>query len=304
MAATDVAEDPLHDEAALAGAVRDGAEHLAHLRAEGVLNATRKLRFTVVPFNCDGGGSSPMEPGDKVLHLIRHGQGFHNLLGDIYRSHAVEFSSTGSDLTENNPYRRPELVDPPLTATGRKQASALQTRAQLLSPELVVVSPMVRATQTALLGWAHLVNGAQTIVPFVAHEGAREPGGVHTCDQRRPLSELQKEFPMIDYSLVVPHGEEDPLWHDTQRETTAAVCDRGYALLEWLHARPETEIVLSAHSSILFTLLNAVITPETPGEGLAQWFLTGEMRSVRLHVEEVKDAAAGDDDKSKKAKYC
>ena len=107
------------------------------------------------------------------------------------------------------------------------------------------------------------------------------------------------------YSLVVPHGgEEDPLWHDTQRETTAAVCDRGYALLEWLHVRPETEIVLSAHSSILFTLLNAVITPETPGEGLAQWFLTGEMRSVRLHVEEVKDAAAGDDDKSKKAKYC
>ena len=110
---------------------------------------------------------------------------------------------------------------------------------------------------------------------------------------------------LIDYSLVVPHGKEDPLWHDTQLETTAAVYrDRGYALLEWLHSRPETEIVLPAHSSILFTLLNAVITPETPGEGLAQWFLTGEMRSVRLHVEEVKDAAAGDDDKSKKAKYC
>eukprot|EP01047_Picozoa_sp_COSAG01_P075258 COSAG01_NODE_12842_length_1677_cov_3.245247_1_plen_294_part_00 len=287
-----MADEPLYDEAALAGAVREGAEHLEHLRAEGVLNGTRKLRFTVVPFR-PGDGSSA-EPGGKVLHLIRHGQGFHNLLGDVYRSHGVEFSSTGADLTDNNPYRRPELVDPPLTAIGRKQASALRARTQLLSPQLVVVSPMVRATQTALLGWAHLVEGATTTVPFVAHEGAREPGGVHTCDQRRPLSELQKEFPMIDYSLVEPLGEEDPLWHDTQRESTTEVCDRGYALLEWLHARPETDIALSSHSSILFTLLNAVMTPETPGKGLAQWFLTGEMRSVQLHVEEVDCATASE----------
>lgn len=42
----------------------------------------------------------------------------------------------------------------------------------------------------------------RTSVPFVAHEGAREPGGVHTCDKRSRLSDLKREFPMIDYSEV------------------------------------------------------------------------------------------------------
>jgi hypothetical protein len=47
-------------------------------------------------------------------------------LGDIYRQNGIEFSSTGTDLSDNNPYRRPELVDPPLTFIGREQARALQ----------------------------------------------------------------------------------------------------------------------------------------------------------------------------------
>ena len=42
----------------------------------------------------------------------------------------------------------------------------------------------------------------RTSVPFVAHEGAREPGGVHTCDQRSRLSDLKRQFPMVDYSEV------------------------------------------------------------------------------------------------------
>ena len=40
-----------------------------------------------------------------------------DLLGDIYRQNGVEFSSTGTDLSDNNPYRRPELVAPPPTTT-------------------------------------------------------------------------------------------------------------------------------------------------------------------------------------------
>ena len=43
--------------------------------------------------------------GPRQVHLIRHGQGFHNLMADVYRSHGVKFASTGKDLSENNPYR-------------------------------------------------------------------------------------------------------------------------------------------------------------------------------------------------------
>jgi hypothetical protein len=91
-----------------------------------------------------------------------------------------------------------------------------------------VVSSMVRATQTAIGAFAHLIDAdsqvctdcsswhapttphslglafevQRTSVPFVAHEGAREPGGVHTCDKRLRLSDLKREFPMVDYSEI------------------------------------------------------------------------------------------------------
>ena len=51
---------------------------------------------------------------------------------------------------------------------------------------------------------AWLPSPQRTSVPFVAHEGAREPGGVHTCDQRWRLSDLKREFPFVDYSEVEP----------------------------------------------------------------------------------------------------
>jgi hypothetical protein len=35
----------------------------------------------------------------------RHGQGFHNLLADLYRKMGIKFSSTGSDMSDDNPYR-------------------------------------------------------------------------------------------------------------------------------------------------------------------------------------------------------
>ena len=125
---------------------------------------------------------------------------------------------------------------------------------------------------------------------------------MHTCDKRLKLSELKREFPMVDYSEVesavrrlsigwflfdadcesgvhivlilrleaagclaawlpaclsgcpsnagncgavafvgcrLTQGEEDPLWHPTEREPTKAVCDRAYDFLLWLRARPE-----------------------------------------------------------------
>ena len=84
-----------------------------------------------------------------------------------------------SSATHNfgNPYQRPEVRDPPLTELGRQQARALRERAQQLNPEVVVVSPMCRATQTALLGFSHLLPHRATenkSVPFIAHEGLRE----------------------------------------------------------------------------------------------------------------------------------
>ena len=77
------------------------------------------------------------------------GQGFHNLLGDLYRDFGRTVDSTGQD-TDDNPYTRPEIEDSPLTAVGRAQARGLRATVRALGGiELVVASPLRRAIETA-----------------------------------------------------------------------------------------------------------------------------------------------------------
>ena len=75
-----------------------------------------------------------------------------------------------------------KYTDALLTPAGEAQARALQPRTQPLSPQLLVVSPLRRATQTGLLAFeAHVQAGR---LPVIAHEGCHERGGKHTCDRR------------------------------------------------------------------------------------------------------------------------
>ncbi|CAE8613895.1 unnamed protein product, partial [Polarella glacialis] len=209
--------------------------------------------------------------GAKVVHLIRHGQGFHDRLGDIYRDFGRPVDSTGADSL-GSPYTR-QLFDPPLTTTGRDQAKALRpvTRA-LEGIDLVVVSPLQRAVQTAALGMPHL---KQTVC-WIAHEDCMETSGTSVCDKRRDSDEIGEDFPWLDLSLLTE--PEDPLWTPDARETCRAVSDRTHSFALWLRDRQESNIVVATHSAWLFTLLNTAVDCE-PRE-LNQWFHTGELRSV------------------------
>lgn len=255
----------------------EAQQHLDRLRSLGLLERAHTPAVRLL----DADAPEPDGCRTLTLHLVRHGQGFHNLLGDEYRQRGVHFSSTGDDFSENNPYRRPELLDPPLTAIGRKQARALQSHTRTLGTQAVVVSPLARAASTALLAFAHLVG---TSVPFLAREEAREQAGVHTCDQRNDLADIAIDFPTVDLGAL--SSESDPLWHDTRREPPEEVCARAHALLLWLRARPESELAVVTHSAFLFVLLNAVVQSGSvpPGEGVRAWFATGELRTVRLAI--------------------
>lgn len=256
------------------------AQLLEMLRDSGALDVAHPVRVVAR-------ASAEVEEGElasneKRVHLVRHGQGFHNLLSDIFNDVHVRF---GESL--GNPYCHPALVDPPLTEIGREQARALRPKARALrpQPQLVVVSPMVRATQTAVIGFDHLLDGAATRVPFVAHEGCHEIAGVHICDRRRPLNDLRTDFPCVDYDTA-NISEEDPLWKEDVRESLTELADRGYAFLMWLRSRPEADIAVATHSTFLFALLNAAMRCED--EKLAAWFQTGEMRSLVLKFEDAE----------------
>eukprot|EP00958_Prasinococcus_capsulatus_P020338 scaffold2639_cov385-Prasinococcus_capsulatus_cf.AAC.2 len=169
----------LWTDAARTTAKSDGRQFLNKLREAGALSLNHgdvKLKAFREPSHpgLQGGRS-------KLIHFVRHGQGYHNLLADMYNELGLTYNTTGEkDLSAThsfgNPYQRPEIRDPPLTELGRKQARALRSAATKLKPELVVVSPMCRATQTALLGFSHLLSNKSpdTAVPFLAHEGLRE----------------------------------------------------------------------------------------------------------------------------------
>lgn len=133
--------------------------------------------------------------------------------------------TTAERLTE-----LPHLVDPALTTKGVEQARALQDAASAMQPvpELIVVSPMRRAVDTALLAFAHIFNEPSALhsvplrrsdlrpeVPIIGHELCREsyarsektpvetpqPQG-NICDKRRPLEQIAADYPYIDWALV------------------------------------------------------------------------------------------------------
>jgi len=104
--------------------------------------------------------------------------------------------------------------------------------------------------------------------------------GKHTCDKRKSKSELVRQFPEVDFSLL---SEEDPLWGDgLTREGLDALASRAREFIEWLVARPEKNVVVASHSTFLLTLFNTVL--EWDDEYLGTWFGTGEMRTVHLSV--------------------
>mmetsp|Transcript_76340 Transcript_76340/g.158994 ORF Transcript_76340/g.158994 Transcript_76340/m.158994 type:complete len:270 (-) Transcript_76340:133-942(-) len=267
----------------------DRSAEIEHIRSETVLFQKRMLeagaleprpvRISMVA--SPTGTKADLKPGEKLLHLVRHGQGFHNLLADLYREAGRTFDSQSGAGGDDNPYKRVEVLDSPLTELGRRQAKALQEVTPKLDVDLVVVSPHTRATQTALLAFASLVESKK--VPFVAHEGCREIHGVHTCDQRRPISELRVDFPQIDYDQT-NLSETDPLFSPEVREPMKDLADRGYNFLLWVRERPESCIAVASHFAFLITLVNAAVL--TDDDKLKGGFLTGELRSVILCYED------------------
>jgi broad specificity phosphatase PhoE len=215
----------------------------------------------------------------KIIHFQRHGQGYHNLLGDTFRALGQGFDIDDPDPAVN-PFVKPEIQDSPLTQKGREEARAQRPKAAMLQPEVVIVSPLHRAIQTAQISFAdHLEND----IDFIAHEGCREQLGLLTCNKAHPLSSTKSDFPSVDFSLCT-FGEEDTLWnaHPAVRELPVDESDRAYAFLtDFIMERPEKEIAVVCHSAWLFSVCNVVIDCEGD-EFLETWFGTGEIRSLKL----------------------
>jgi broad specificity phosphatase PhoE len=244
--------------------------------------ACRELTIAGLP-RFRAAGADEEDGASQHIYLIRHGEAAHNVQGRPWG---------------------PELIDAKLTPRGREQAlSELRSAAESLPLELVVVSPLTRAIETALLGLApHLevdddqlplpppqqqqqLQGRRRRLRPVAIEQCREQFGQNLPDRRRTTAELRAEFPTVDFAAHAM-AEEDELF-TPERETLEALALRADAFLEVLSRRPERHIAVVTHSSFLAALCNSALDTRgascvSPAPALGSWFANAEMRLVRL----------------------
>lgn len=245
----------------------------------------------------------------KIVHFQRHGQGTHN---ELYRQW-TEKTGKPLDLSETDPEKNPlllpDIIDSPLTQKGRDQCAQQRLAAsELKGVELVIVSPLTRALQTAHITFEdHLpYNNPQGDIQWIAHEGIREELGTLMCNKRRPLSETQLEFPAVDYTYLPHAGEDDVVWDGhavktssaagnpngsttPQRESTEDMSHRAYDfLVNFLHSRPEREVAVVGHSAWLMAMTGAVLDvggmeeEGSSGDLMTSMFGQAEMRSMEL----------------------
>ncbi|XP_044474996.1 phosphoglycerate mutase-like protein 1 [Mangifera indica] len=211
----------------------------------------------------------------KILHLVRHGQAMHN----------VEAEKSLEALLS------PKLFDAELSDLGREQVAKLRKRVLtsglLKKIDLVVISPQLRAMQTAVgvFGCEDHMNvyGLDKCKPpvtvandlnakpalnccscpaLLAFEKCRDRMGLRPSDKRRSVSEYQSIFPSMDFSLM--ESDEDELWNPDIRESYKEIFYRMVEFVEWLWTRPEKEIVIVSHGVILQFLLYALENDAPP----------------------------------------
>jgi hypothetical protein len=213
----------------------------------------------------------------KVVHLVRHAEGTHNL-------HESES-------------KLPLHFDASLTPRGVGQCRLLAERTMALDVDAVLVSPMTRCLETARLSFPHLYHrddgvrpnedrhgggggggggvGVAAAVPFVAHEEWRETVN-YLCDSRRPRSILEGLYPRVCFDRLV--SDDDPIWthyegvfgcHDThtsRRESNdpTSLYDRAHSAWGVLLDRPERNLALVGHSAFFMHMFTPLF-PELEG---------------------------------------
>jgi len=160
----------------------------------------------------------------KTLYLIRHGQSTVN----------AHRAATGVD---------PMHFDSPLSPLGHEQVAQARPAVRELPVELVVMSPLTRAIQTAV----GLFGDRR--VPMVVEALSHERCG-WSCDVGRQPHELAEAFPELSFHHLPPvwwyaEGADE---NGIAKEPDERVEARRQAFLAWLMQRHERHIAIVGHS--------------------------------------------------------
>tara|TARA_B100001093_G_C26434907_1_gene845586 strand:+ start:74 stop:745 length:672 start_codon:yes stop_codon:yes gene_type:complete len=174
----------------------------------------------------------------KNLALIRHGEAEHN----------VRFKYIGKEAYN-------EKQDTRLTMLGKNQADNLGIKWENKNKiDLVIVSPLSRALETATRIFKDMD------IPMICLDSLTEyPQHSELCNKKRNKSELQKEYPLIDF-LRITH--ETVKWNPKKKESIKELNDRVNFIKKWIFWRKEKNIAIVAHSSFLAQFMHGKIIDE------------------------------------------
>jgi hypothetical protein len=168
----------------------------------------------------------------KIILLVKHGEDESQLL----ESAATQQPGNDDDALH--------FDDPYLTGRGCGQALDISRTAldAEIVPEMIVVSPLSRVVQTALLSFPHYSPASVRLTPWICHPSLV---CVHSTS-RVPFDQIKgpgRSFPGIDYSLCYDEYEDPAL-----RQGGPTSCQKSQdALLDgfvqWLESRPERLVV-------------------------------------------------------------
>ncbi|KAJ4301316.1 hypothetical protein N0V90_003407 [Kalmusia sp. IMI 367209] len=163
------------------------------------------------------------------LHLIRHGQGYHNLKEDY------------------------TIPDPDLTPLGEQQSSLLsQLIPNIQAINCIFASPMRRTLQTALLTFQTLFQSNPTL-RIIALPELQETSS-DPCDTGSSIAELRKEYEgkPVDLSLLYEG------WNDKSvgkfRPTTDLTEQRAGEVRKILQDKAQGNVAVVAHGGLLHYL--------------------------------------------------
>ncbi|KAK7732513.1 hypothetical protein SLS53_008398 [Cytospora paraplurivora] len=132
-----------------------------------------------------GEGTAGAEAQDQehIITLLRHGHAWNNMISGF-------------------PCR-----DPILTERGQAQAASVRLSRP---PDLIVVSPLTRTLETAIIAFGHLFRNpnAPNAVPVQIWPDLRECGD-RPYNQGRTRAQLQARYPFLDFSECSPSGVYD-----------------------------------------------------------------------------------------------
>ncbi|KAG8218974.1 histidine phosphatase superfamily [Butyriboletus roseoflavus] len=213
--------------------------------------------------------SAPSGTQYKVVFLGRHGEGYHNVAMEKYTAKA--WMSYWMRLNGDG-----ELVwgpDPDLTELGVEQAKdahrAWKTELEysIPLPEKLYCSPLRRAIKTNQITFEGLLRPdlKATIV-----EDIREKNGVSTCDKRRKMSEIAKDFP--DYPFEEGFTEADERWDPEVRETPEELDTRAKKALDMIFDNDEEQCMSVTFSGVAHGRMTILVISITAHHGFINAF--------------------------------